>query len=220
MSAMAGYRTVKQGEHLVRIAWECGFSDYHTIWDHPNNAQLKNDRQTPNVLFPGDTVFIPDRALKKVPANTGARHQFKVKGSVLKLRLIFEDLYERPIANAKIDLVLGTDLQHLTTDTKGRIEAHIRPDLHDAMVLIRDSQTPFEGTAIPIKVGDLDPLAKISGQVARLNNLGYLAGEIRVKDDDAFQSAVEEFQCDHPPLRVDGICGPMTQAELKRVHGC
>ena len=34
-----------------------------------------------------------------------------------------------------------------------------------------------------------------------------------------FEMAVEEFQCDQG-LKVDGICGPQTQAKLKKLYGC
>jgi peptidoglycan hydrolase-like protein with peptidoglycan-binding domain len=78
---------------------------------------------------------------------------------------------------------------------------------------------PDDGVQIPIKIGDLDPEKKVSGQQARLKNLGYFRGDVDGQDSDDFESAVEEFQCDHS-LKVDGICGPKTQAKLKEVHGC
>src|SRR5260370_36720170 len=56
--------TVTQGEHLSRIAKRYGFSDHRTIWDHARNAALKQEHQNPNVLFPGDQLFIPDREQK------------------------------------------------------------------------------------------------------------------------------------------------------------
>jgi hypothetical protein len=77
----------------------------------------------------------------------------------------------------------------------------------------------FDNTPIPFKIGDLDPVLETSGQVARLNNLGYFAGDLSNPDPATFQSAVEEFQCDKS-LTVDGICGPATQAKLSQVHGC
>jgi hypothetical protein len=49
---MAESYTVRQGDHLSKIAKAFGFSDYHTIWDHPNNGDLKQKRQNPNVLLP------------------------------------------------------------------------------------------------------------------------------------------------------------------------
>lgn len=216
---MAGNYTVLQGDHLSKIAKAFGFSDYHTIWDHPNNADLKQKRQSPNVLFPGDLLFIPDRQLREESRSTDKQHPFKMKTNVLKLRLILEDLYEKPIGNAACILALGNESRNVKTDGAGRIEQEIRPDLHDAILVIQDAQTPFENTNIPIKIGDLDPVTEASGQIARLNNLGYFAGDVDQPDQLAVESAVEEFQCDHG-LGVDGICGPNTQSKLKQVHGC
>jgi Putative peptidoglycan binding domain len=73
--------------------------------------------------------------------------------------------------------------------------------------------------AIPVKIGHLDPVDTISGQQARLSNLGYFLGDIDGNDASAFRIAVGEFQCEHG-LTVDGICGSKTQAKLKDAHGC
>jgi peptidoglycan hydrolase-like protein with peptidoglycan-binding domain len=70
-----------------------------------------------------------------------------------------------------------------------------------------------------LKVGDLDPVVEVPGQIERLNNLGYFAGVVGKNDDTAFHSAVEEFQCDFG-LKVDAICGPKTRAKLQEIHGC
>jgi Putative peptidoglycan binding domain len=216
---VAGYHEVRQGEHLARLAHEYGFSDYHSIWNHPNNADLKQTRQSPNILFPGDSLFIPDRQLREESCSTDQRHVFKTKKGVLKLRLTLEDLYEEPIADAQCLLLLGSDTRHVTTDGDGRIEQDIPWDAHDAILMIQDPQTAFDNTNIAIKIGDLDPVDKVSGQTARLNNLGYFAGNVNQPDDTTFKSAVEEFQCDHA-VTVNGICDPTTQSKLKQVHGC
>ena len=70
---------------------------------------------------------------------------------------------------------------------------------------------------LPIKIGYLDPVEEVSGQIGRLDNLGYFPGD--GTDEDQFKSAIEEFQCDNG-LTVDGDCGPGTQAKLKEIHGC
>jgi len=216
---LAGNYTVQQGDHLSKIAHAMGFSSYHTIWDHPNNAALKQQRQNPNVLFPGDVLFIPDRETREESRPTDQKHKFQKKKPDLKLRLTLEDIYEKPIANASCVLMLGGDTRTVTTDGSGKIEQDIKPDVHDATLTIQDAQTPFQGSQIAIKIGDLDPVTEVSGQTARLNNLGYCAGAVDQPDADAFESAVEEFQCDNN-LTVDGICGPQTQAKLKQAHGC
>ncbi|HEV3331703.1 MAG TPA: peptidoglycan-binding protein [Bryobacteraceae bacterium] len=216
---MAGTYTVKQGDHLSKIAKEFGFSDYHTIWDHPNNAALKQQRSNPSVLYPGDSLFIPDRQQRLESRNTDKLHQFQAKKPALKLRLALEDAYEKPIANAPCILAIGSDSRNVTTDGSGKIEQDIPPDVHDAILVVQDEQTPLNNTQIEIKIGDLDPVEEISGQIARLDNLGYFAGDVNQPDQKAFESAVEEFQCDQG-LTVDGICGPVTQAKLKQVQGC
>jgi hypothetical protein len=210
---------VQQGDHLARIAKAFGFSDWHTIWSHPNNADLKKNRQNPNVLYPGDLLYLPDRQLRQEPCSTDNKHGFMKKASDLKLRLTLRDQYEQPIANASCNLILGAKSGTVTTDGSGKIEADIQPDDHDGILIIQNSETPFENAQISFKIGDLDPVLETSGQVARLNNLGYFAGDILQPDPATFQSAVEEFQCDNN-LTVDGICGPATQAKLKQVHGC
>jgi len=215
---MAGNYTVRQGDHLFKIAKAFGFSDYHTIWDHPSNAALKQKRDNPNVLYPGDKLFVPDREQREESRSTNKKHPFKMKSSGLKLRLVLEDVYEKPIANAKCQLILGSDFRNVTTDGSGRIEESIPADVHDVVLTIQDAQqTPFSATQIAIKVGDLDPVTEVSGQIARLNNLGYFVGD--GDPDAALKSAVEEFQCENG-LTVDGDCGPNTQAKLKQVHGC
>jgi N-acetylmuramoyl-L-alanine amidase len=214
---MGGYYTVVQGDHLSKIAKENGFPDYHIIWDHPNNADLKQKRKNPNVLYPGDQVFVPDMEEKEESGSTERRHIFEVKKEPLKLRLVLEDIYEEPIAGEPYAvLVEGTTIQD-KTGAKGQIEKEIPLDAHEAVLVIQGPGTPFENVPFPVKIGDLDPVEEVSGQLARLNNLGYFPGD--GTDQDAFESAVEEFQCDHG-LTVDGKCGPITQAKLKKVHGC
>jgi hypothetical protein len=216
---MADYHIVEQGEYLSKIAFENGFSDFHVIWDHPNNAQLKQDRKNPNVLFPGDKLFIPDMEQRQESGGTDQRHSYTVKQDKLMLRLVLEDIYEKPIANAPCTLVVDDQSFDLTTDGKGKIEHEIPLDAQQGTLTVKGDQTPFQGDVIPIKIGHLDPVDEISGQQTRLNNLGYFAGDTGEVDGSAFVSAVEEFQCDQH-LTVDGLCGPKTQARLKEIHGC
>jgi len=217
---MAEYYTVKQGDHLAGIAWRSGFSDYLCIWDHPNNTAIKKKRQNPNVLFPGDILYIPDREERQEARSTDQRHSFVLREKPLKLHLKLRDHYEKPIANARCVLVIDGDFRDVTSDGNGKLELEIPPSASQSVLLIQDTeQTPFGGMAIPIKIGHLDPIDEISGQQGRLTNMGYFLGDIDGNDGPAFRMAVEEFQCEHG-LTVDGICGPKTQAKLKELYGC
>src|ERR687888_362780 len=91
--------TVKQGEHISRIAEQYRFYDCHTIWDHPDNSALKQKRQNPNVLFPGDQLAIPDKQPKKVTCATTRKHRFKIKAQTVMLRFVLRDLNSEPIAD-------------------------------------------------------------------------------------------------------------------------
>jgi N-acetylmuramoyl-L-alanine amidase len=220
---MGTYHTVVQGEYLSGIAKKYGFSSHKKIWDHAQNAELKKQRQNPNVIFPGDQLFIPDKSEKKETRSTGQRHQFVLKTEKLKLRLVLEDLYEKPIANAQCVLRIDNEPFQMTTDEQGKIEKDIKPGVRSAVLTIKDPETAINDVLVPIRIGHLDPVDKVSGQKARLNNLGYFAGPLEKQSDEEnkamFLSAIEEFQCDHG-LAVDGKCGAATQAKLKQVHGC
>lgn len=226
---MSSTHLVKQGEHLARIAFEHGFGDFHTIWNHPQNADLKKKRINPHILFPGDLLFIPDREERVESRATEKRHRFELLADPLKLRLAIKDVANKPLKDIRCRLVIETNEQDLATDSKGIIEQQIPKDAETGSLLIRPPNDPL-AMQIPFKIGHLDPIDTESGQAARLNNLGYLARdtdeipstpEEKKRVQEQFRSAVEEFQCDHrPPLTVDGICGPQTQAKLKEVHGC
>ena len=216
---MSSTHVVTQGEHLSCIAAEYGFHDYAVIWNDANNAQVKSDRQNPNVLFPGDSLYIPDKEHKQEPGATSKRHTFEVKQQTLKLRLVLEDIYEKPIANASCTLTVEQEQFQLTSDSQGKIEHEISPSAQSCTLVIKGDQTPYQGQTLTIKIGHLDPIDSQSGQRARLNNLGYLAGNSDDPNDPHFLSAVEQFQCDQK-ITVDGDIGPATKAKLRQVHGC
>lgn len=215
--------TVKQGEHLSSIARRYGFSDYRVIWNDPKNAKLKERRKNPNVLYPGDELHIRDREEKEEPATTEQLHTFQISNRKLELRLVLEDQFERPIKNAQCELHLEDKILHLTSDGQGHITHSIPATAEEAFLIINDKGTPVNELVVPVKIGYLDPVEEQSGQLSRLNNLGYFAGPLlNVGNEEnlaLFRSAVEEFQCEHG-LTVDGKCGPLTQAKLKLVHGC
>jgi Putative peptidoglycan binding domain len=215
---MSTDHVIEQGEHLSQLAKQYGFRDHLTIWDHPNNAELKEKRQNPNVLFPGDSVFIPDKEEKTLPLPTGQSHRFQLKGKPLMLRVVIRDFDHEPLANTKCTIQIDGKEEELTTDDQGMISLPIPKNAEEGLLVYENPLFPFP-LSIPIKIGHLDPVEEITGQRARLNNLGYSAEPLESEDEDKFTMAVQEFQCDHE-LTVDGVCGPETQAKLKETYGC
>lgn len=209
--------TVKQGEHISTLAKKFGFFDYLIIWDDPANSELQAKRENPNVLFPGDKVTIPDKEEKKVNCATTKLHTFQIKKKKLQLRIDIKDYFDKPYADTDCVLEVDGAPQTMKTDSKGLIEREIQPTATAGRLVVR-------GSDIEVRIGHLDPESEETGQIARLNNLGYSAGPLDTPDKDRLKSAIEEFQCDQNIRgangRVTGICDKQTQAKLKQVHGC
>jgi putative peptidoglycan binding protein len=221
---MGSYHTVKQGEHVSRIAADYGFANYGTLWDHPENAALKRARRNPNVIFPGDTVFVPDLDIRTLERDTDHRHRFRLFERPLSLRLVLDNSYGEPLEHASCTLLVETVTTELTTDEFGRVETDIPKRAEKALLRVSETLRTSRTEAtiyreFDIEIGHLDPVEEVSGQLARLSNLGYYSGCDDSVDEVEFRSAVEEFQCEHA-LVVDGKCGPKTQARLKEIHGC
>lgn len=162
---MPEYR-VKQGDCIESIAYDHGFF-WETLWDHPNNAQLKNRRRDPNLLFRNDVVFIPEKRLKQESGATEQRHRFKHKGvpATLRLRLLDEG---EPRANESYVLDVDGQLFSGTTDADGILECFIPPEAKRGRLLMGESRDEYI-----LHLGNVDPIEEISGVQGRLHNLGF-----------------------------------------------
>jgi N-acetylmuramoyl-L-alanine amidase len=213
---MPKIHVTQQGEHISGLAEKFGFGDYRTIWDHPQNADLKKRRQNPNVLFPGDQVFIPDKEMKTVDAATGKKHVLKIVVQKLTLRVVLRTIDDEPMSGVSCELEVMSKKETLVADDQGLIKKAISKQAHDGDLIVAD-------TLIRLQIGDLDPVEEQSGQLARLTNLGYYLGTPGDLDKEQFRCAVEEFQCDHKKsdgLQITGDCDHHTQQVLLKVHGC
>ena len=204
--------TIQQGDHLSALAEKFGFRELKSIWDHPSNAALKAKRKDPHILFPGDQLFIPDKTEKIESVPTTKAHKFQVKSEPLKLKLLLQDVNAKARANVDCKLDLDGTVTTEKTGGDGTLTKTIPKSAKVGKLTLPDVE-------VPLLIGHLDPIDEESGQIARLNNLGYEAGDTGKSDPDRFKSAVEEFQCDNK-LTVDGICDAATQAKLKEIHGC
>src|SRR5574342_90937 len=83
---MAEDYRVQEGDCVNSIAFDRGLY-WEAVWNHGNNAQLKQLRKNPNILKPGDILHVPDLTLEEQSRATEQRHKFKLKGVTVKLRL-------------------------------------------------------------------------------------------------------------------------------------
>ena len=210
---------VKPGDHLARIAAEHGFSSYMSLWTAGENAELRKQRKSPNILFAGDVVVIPDTTLTQKDAATEKRHRFVKIEHRLTLRIDVEDAFRAPVKNAAYEFFAeGATAESRETDGNGRVELDIPKSTERTKLVIRNAETGFSDVVLDVIVGGLDPIDTIEGQSQRLVNLGYLTKLAADRDAPELLSAVQEFQCDHS-LTIDGRCGPATQGKLEKVHG-
>jgi hypothetical protein len=213
--------TVLQGEHLARIALRYGFLDWQSVYEHPKNAELRSRRPNPNVLLPGDKVYIPDIRSKGAACSTGRTHIFRLAGEHC-VRIVVKDASGKPYANAKYQMTIGDEVRGGTTDDKGALYEYVRKSTEDAELKLLDL-----GLGWTLKIGFLDPLHDqeqdaliVTGVKARLRNLGFYAGEVDSNLDDDAKEAVKRFQRsvlkrDEP----DGDLDAETRNALQQEHG-
>lgn len=202
---------VEQGEYLAQIADKYGFRSGRVIWEHAGNQGLRKLRQNPNVLLPGDTIFIPDLAPKTLSVPTTKKHVFVVPAEHLLLRLRVRDFDDQPVRNAACEVEVDGAKSKMVTDGDGLVELKIPRTAREGKLSI-----PELDIEVPLKIGHLDPPDAKSGWVGRLRNLGYLCES---DDPSSVRDAIEEFQCDHK-LKLTGLPDATTQSKLKELHGC
>jgi len=206
----SGAYTVKQGDYLASITQDAGFLSWKTVWDDGANASIKAKRNA-NVLYPGDVVQVPIRQKKAESVATGEKTTFETIGDPVTVKVVVLSWDGTPISTMDVQFKLDTT-EAFKTAEDGSAKKNVNPS------------GPKEGNLIvqtfsmPLKLGHLDPAEEFSGQVWRLNNLGYRAGEPADANDMAFRSAIEEFQCDNS-IAVTGQCDTATQDKLRTVHG-
>ncbi len=205
---------VKQGDCISSIAFEHGFLP-NTIWDHPNNAVLKGKRKDPNVLMPGDNVFVPDKRLKEVSEPTSQVHKFICKMAPANLHLHLLNDGE-PMANEPFILDINGKINEGTTDSEGKLRVAISPDAKKGVLLVGEvgDQIKYD-----LNLGTLEPIEQVSGVKKRLHNLGYKVGSLNEQITEELEDAIFEFEFDHK-LTQTGKITQTNRSKLKEIYGC
>src|SRR3989442_5603411 len=110
---------VRQGDYLSKIAAEHGVADWRIIYNHANNASFRQLRPNPDLIAPGDELFIPDRGTKSLPAQTGSPARFKAHRSQTTLRVKLLDHQGNPLAGKPCKLEYYGSSRSVTTDSGG-----------------------------------------------------------------------------------------------------
>jgi hypothetical protein len=200
--------TVAQGECLYSIAGKYGLP-WTTIWNHPQNAGLKQKRKDPNVLLSGDLVMVPDKQLREESCPTDAKYSFQVNIPQTKLRLQMLDRNHQPRAGLNYSVSIDGTVHTGTTDSEGRIEEPIPPDASKAHLCLQDGDNTEQ---YDIDLGHVNPVDHETGGEQRLENLGLGKG----MDPKV---ALRWFQKKYG-LNQSGELDSQTLDKLKSIHGC
>lgn len=202
---------VKQGDCISSIAFENGFFA-DTIWNHPNNAELKKKRKELNLLMPGDIVFVPDKQIKEVSEATNQVHKFKCKNTPEKFKLQLL-IHGEPRANEDYELEIENLMFKGKTDSQGRLEHFIPPDAKKGKLILSNGAEIQE-----LMLGNLNPSDEITGVQGRLRNLGLYFGSIDGKMSDELEEAIQEYQFTKN-IEPDGKLTQATIDALKQDYG-
>jgi len=217
---MGSYVTVEPGDHLAALAEEAGFADWHTVWNAPENAELRALREQPGLLLPGDRVFVPDKQVGdgiKVKSGTTAR--FRVKLGLARLRVIVCGFDGKPFADTACTITIEGAQVQVTTGADGLVDLALPAGAREATL-------EASGASWTLAIGQLDPVESDTGLWARLRNLGYLVDDDSAgaapdarPDPELLAFAIELFQRDHG-LAIDGSDTASVTAKLKEAYGC
>jgi hypothetical protein len=211
---MGQIHEVAQGECLSSIALKYRISNWKTIYDHPENAAFKKKRPNPNLIAPGDQIFIPDAELREQSCPTNSKHTFRLKKPKTFLSLVVEDEMGRALANRKYKLVVGDDVFEGSTNGSGLIERPIPADATSGVLTV---ESAGGGYTWNLDIGHLDPHEEISGVQARLHNLGFYTGAIDGDMGPETREALKAFQF-ASKLPVTGELNDATRSKLSSTH--
>lgn len=199
-----------EGDSIPSIAHDHGHF-FETIWNHGNNAALKALRKNPNILYPGDEVFVPALRLKTFSKGTDSRHSFVRRGTPQKLKIQLMQLGE-PRKNEPYTLVIDGEIINGTTDGDGNLEQFIKPNAKGGVLKLQGGKEEY-----PVRIGHLNPIDTVSGQKQRLNNLGYNCGDESEDETEQFAQAITQFQ-GAKKLKETGKMDDATKAKLESLH--
>lgn len=202
---------------MASIALEHGFENFETIWNAPENATLRQFRESPFTLLPDDEVFIPDKVAHEDTRPTNAEHLFVVHRRRLTVRMRLLDVFGEPLDSvACVVTIDGGEPASLTTGSDGQLEVPITPRAR------RGVATAEGGARFAFDIGCLDPLPEPTSIAGRLHNLGYPAGDPRRRDldtDEWTRFGAELYRRDTGQPEVADIDPGFVQ-QLAEDHGC
>ena len=203
--------TVAQGECLSSLADSFKIPRL-SIWNHPRNEELRKKRANPDTLFPGDVIYVPEKALREQPCATELRHLFVRKAATvqLRIRLLRND---QPRVDEPYCLDIAGTVLSGRTDGEGWLTEKIPAAAREGTLTLNDGAEQHN-----LQIGSMDPIEEISGIQGRLKNLGFYGADVDGKWGPESVDALRAFQ-QKKQLTPTGRRDEQTLALLQAEYG-
>jgi hypothetical protein len=208
---------IRQGDYLLKLAHLHGF-DADAVWSDPKNAELKALREDPEMLRPGDVVFVPDEPKKKLRLEPKTTNTFVARVPFVKVSVVLSQDGQALKNERYVVDGLGDDTERVT-DGEGRVEVDVPVHVREIVVRLVEL-----GATMKLAVGELDPVETPSGARMRLTSLGHYGAKLAgadgwvAHDPDALSAAIRRFQS-ASALTVTGALDDATREALVKAHG-
>lgn len=206
--------TVKQGDCILSIAEDFGLL-WETIWNHPDNAQLKQRRKDPNILLPGDVVTVPEKDLRVESAQTEKRNKFVIQMPQAQVRLRLHDFKRQPRANLAYTATVDGAITSGRSDGDGFITLPVAPNAREMKLDVTEGSRTDHYT---LPLGAIDPIEEISGVQQRLTNLGLACASENGTMGELTKTAIRALQVEKG-LKATGELDDATRQAVLKMHG-
>jgi hypothetical protein len=207
--------TLEQGDCLSSVAISHGFAP-ETVWEHGQNAELRDCRVDPNALLPGDQLFVPEIEEKQEPVQTDTLKTFKLSVGPLRLRVRLTQ-HGKPRAGEAYELEYDEGSKfNGETDGDGFVDQPLPiTALTATLRLDLEAEEPEEHL---LGLGHLDPHDELTGVQGRLRGLGFYFGEVDGELSARTRAALRRFQT-AKGLAVTGEADEATTGALRDAFG-
>jgi peptidoglycan hydrolase-like protein with peptidoglycan-binding domain len=202
---------IRQGDFLSKLAQRRGF-DADTVWNDPQNADLKQSRSSYDVLSPGDLIYLPVQKPTTFSLSVGSENNFTVDVPLIDISITLTD-DDEPVKNAACHVLLeGSDTPiDTTTDGDGLLKFQVPMDCDTVTLTLDDPPASYT-----VRIGHMDPDNEPAGVALRLTNLGYI--DDPNASGESLADAVRAFQAD-AGIAVTGEVDDPTRDALVKAHG-
>ncbi len=199
MEPPAKKKVVRPGDCIIKYAYEAGVP-VNRIVTEADNAELMAQRETPNILLPGDEVTVPEKELKSEPVETEQRHVFVRREEKAEIRIKIHEL-GRPRANEPFHVMIGDkrfEGDPPQTDDDGLVVCQVPPNTGKATIVIGEYEDEYE-----VRLGHIDPIDSVSGMHGRLENLALYHSGINAPWNAESAEAMSDFLRRNDPALLE-----------------